>query len=468
MMLFAVTQFEWLPLDTWIVVVGALSAMACALVGSFLVLRKMSMMGDAISHAVLPGLALAFLLTGSRAGVTMLIGAGVIGVLTAWFTEWIHRTGKVDQGAAMGVVFTVLFAIGLILIRYTADHVDLDPDCVLYGAIELTPLDTVRWGGWEVPRAALIGGGVLLLNALFVMLLYKELKISAFDPALATTLGINARLMHYLLMTLVAVTTVAAFESVGSILVIAMLIVPPAAAHLLTDRLGLMLVLSLVLAAASAALGHLGAIVGPGWVGMPGVSTSTAGMMAASAGLLFALAFLLAPRRGWLGVLYHRAALSLRIVREDLLGVLYRLEEEAAVLRQSVGPADRIGRWPMPHRPAQVTPRPATLARAVGAGWTATRMALWGLRWAGQISLRDGVCGLTDAGRAAAARLIRSHRLWETYFDQHTPLAADHIHQPAERLEHVTDAALQRRLAASLGDPTSDPHGTTIPTPKGP
>lgn len=457
MTLFAATHFEWLPLDTWIVVVGALSAMACALLGSFLVLRKMSMMGDAISHAVLPGLALAFLLTGSRAGVTMLIGAGLVGVLTAWFTEWIHRTGKVEQGAAMGVVFTVLFAIGLILIRYTADHVDLDPDCVLYGAIELTPLDTVRWGGWEVPRAALIGGGVLLLNALFVILLYKELKISAFDPALATTLGINARRMHYLLMTLVAMTTVAAFESVGSILVIAMLIVPPAAAHLLTDRLGRMLVLSLVLAAVSAALGHWAAIVGPGWVGMPGVSTSTAGMMAAAAGLLFALAFLLAPRRGWLSILYHRAAVSLRIVREDLLGLLYRLEEDAGVPHQ-----------PVPHRPAEAASRPATLARAVGAGRLVTRMALWGLRRAGQVALRDGVCALTDAGRAAAARLIRSHRLWETYFDQHTPLAADHIHQPAERLEHVTDAALQRRLAASLGDPTSDPHGTTIPTPKGP
>lgn len=466
MVSFAATGFEWLPLDTWIAVVGALSAMACALVGSFLVLRKMSMMGDAISHAVLPGLALAFLLTGSRTGVTMLIGAGIVGVLTAWFTEWIHRTGKVEQGAAMGVVFTVLFAIGLILIRYTADHVDLDPDCVLYGAIELTPLDTVRWGGWEVPRAALVNGGVLLLNVLFVVLLYKELKISAFDPALATTLGINARLMHYLLMTLVAVTTVAAFESVGSILVIAMLIVPPAAAHLLTDRLGLMLILSLVLAAVSAGLGHLAAIVGPGWVGMPGVSTSTAGMMAAAAGLLFALAFLLAPRRGWLSILWHRAALSLRIVREDLLGLLYRLEEEAPAAQTEL--RSSAGHRPGSHGPPRVGLNAATLARAVGAGGLATRLALWGLRRSGRIMQRDGACSLTERGRAAAARLIRSHRLWETYFDQHTPLAADHIHQPAERLEHVTDAALQRRLAASLGDPTSDPHGTRIPTPKEP
>ncbi|MEM6917075.1 MAG: metal ABC transporter permease, partial [Verrucomicrobiota bacterium] len=134
---------NWSSFDTWIVVVGALCAMACALPGCFLVLRKMSMMGDAISHAVLPGLAIAFLITGSRASLPMFFGAAIAGVLTAVFTQWIARFGNVDRGAAMGIVFTTLFAIGLILIRQAADHVELDPGCVLYGAIELTPLDTI-------------------------------------------------------------------------------------------------------------------------------------------------------------------------------------------------------------------------------------------------------------------------------------------------------------------------------------
>lgn len=294
----------WQTLDTWIVVIGAMSAVACSLCGSFLVLRRMSMMGDAISHAVLPGLAAAFLISGSRDPVIMFGGAVVIGVLTAFFTEWIRRAGRVDEGASMGVVFTILFAAGLILIRRAADHVDLDPECVLYGAIENAPLRSVTipailgLPALHLPPAILTNGAILLLNVLFVTLLFKELRIAAFDPALATTVGINARFMHYLLMVIVAITTVAAFESVGSILVIAMLIVPPAAAHLLTERLGVMLVFSAALAAISAVVGHWLAIHAPGWIGYPGVSTNTAGMMGVTAGLLFVLALLLAPRHG--------------------------------------------------------------------------------------------------------------------------------------------------------------------------
>jgi len=273
-----------------------LCAAACALVGSFLVLRRMSMMGDAISHAVLPGLAVAFLLTESRASLPMFLGAAVAGVLTAMFTEWIRGAGKVDEGASMGVVFTTLFALGLLLVVQAADHVDLDPGCVLYGAIELTPLDTVRVGGHDIPRVVLTLGTVFLLNLTCVLLLYKELKISSFDPALATTLGIHARLMHYLLMSLVALTAVAAFESVGNILVVAMLIVPAATAHLLTDRLSTMIALAVLFGAASAVLGHVGAIALPAAFGYQ--STNTAGMMALMSGLLFALALVFAPRQG--------------------------------------------------------------------------------------------------------------------------------------------------------------------------
>ena len=258
-------MLEWYSIDSWIVVVGILAACSCALLGNFLVLRKMSMMGDAISHAVLPGLAIAFLVTGARSSLTMFIGAAIVGVLTAVFTQWISKFGNVDRGASMGIVFTTLFALGLLLIVQAADHVDLDPGCVLYGAIELTPLDIVRrlelFGfALDLPRAALVLGAVTILNLLFVILFFKELRISSFDPDLARTMGIHANLMHYLLMMLVAITTVAAFEAVGSIIVIAMLIVPAAAAHLLTDRLWLMIVISVVLAIFSAVFGHLSAL----------------------------------------------------------------------------------------------------------------------------------------------------------------------------------------------------------------
>lgn len=287
---------NWTSFDTWIVVIGALCAVACALPGCFLVLRKMSMMGDAISHAVLPGLAIAYLITDTRASAPMFIGAALAGVLTALFTQWISRFGNVDRGAAMGIVFTTLFAIGLILIRQAADHVDLDPGCVLYGAIELTPLDLVPFAGLEIPRAALVNGGALLTNLLIIIILFKEFRLGSFDPAMADTLGFSSKFLHYLLMTMVAVTTVAAFESVGSIIVISMLIVPPATALLLTRKLSTMLVIAVLTALASAILGHLSALTLPPLIGFE--TTTTSGMIAFASGVIFTLAWLFSPSEG--------------------------------------------------------------------------------------------------------------------------------------------------------------------------
>jgi manganese/zinc/iron transport system permease protein len=302
----ALSQWDWY-LDGWIVAVGVLCAMSCALLGNFLVLRKMSMMGDAISHAVLPGLVAAFLISDSLGGFVMLAGAAAAGVLTALLTEWIRARGKVDEGASMGVVFTALFALGLVMVAQAADHVHLDVHMVLYGAIEFAPLYTMQVAGVSVPQVALTLAVVLLVNLAFVLLFYKELKISSFDPALATTMGINAPLMHYLLMTLVAVTVVASFRAVGNILVVAVLIVPPAAAYLLTDRLPIMILLSLGVAAAAAVLGHLGAMAIPAAFGYH--STNTAGMIAVAAGLLFGLAILLGPRHGLVSRMLQQAAL---------------------------------------------------------------------------------------------------------------------------------------------------------------
>lgn len=287
----------WMMMDTWIVLVGVCCAVACALPGCLLVLRKMSMMGDAISHAVLPGLAIAFLVTGSRASVGMFVGAAVAGLLTAVFTQWVSQFGNVDRGAAMGIVFTTLFALGLILIVRGADKVDLDASCVLYGNIEWTPMDLVNLGALEVPRALVILGSVMILNLVIIMVLFKEFRIAAFDPALATTSGYHAGILHYLLMIMVAVTTVASFEAVGSIIVIAMLIVPPCTAWLLTNRLGMMFFMSAVFGALSALLGHLAAIEVPSWFGFDD-SVSTSGMMATVSGLLFLIVWIAEPRRG--------------------------------------------------------------------------------------------------------------------------------------------------------------------------
>lgn len=275
----------------WIILTGSLAAGACALVGCFLVLRKMSMLGDAISHAVLPGIALAFLFSGGRDTVPMLIGAGVLGVVTAFAIETLHRLGKLQQDASIGVTFTWLFAIGVILITYFAGQVDLDQDCVLYGEIAYVPLDVWVTGGGTMmgPRAVWQLGFVFILNLLFVVLGYKELKITSFDAALAASVGISATLWHYLLMAMVSLTTVGAFESVGAILVVAMLIAPPATAYLLTDRLDRMLIYAVVIGVASAIGGYLLAGLLDG---------SIAGAMAVISGVLFTLAFLFSPTHG--------------------------------------------------------------------------------------------------------------------------------------------------------------------------
>lgn len=302
----------WYALDSWIVAIGVLAAIACALPGAFLMLRQMSMMGDAISHAVLPGLALAFIITGSRASLEMFIGAAVIGILTAVFTQWISSWGRVDRGAAMGIVFTTLFAAGLLLITRAAHHVELDPGCVLFGAIELTPLDvvfdwTVAGVALEVPRAFMVLAVVACLNLLLVVLFFKELKVTSFDPALAASLGIRPGFYHYLLMVMVAITTVAAFEAVGSILVIALLIVPPATAYLLCRRLSSMLIVSGLVGAVAAGLGHVVAIGLPLVAPVP--ESSTSGMMAVVSGVLLLAAAVLSPRDGlWKKLFQQRLA----------------------------------------------------------------------------------------------------------------------------------------------------------------
>jgi manganese/zinc/iron transport system permease protein len=297
----------------WIILTGVLAAGSCALVGCFLVLRRMSMLGDAISHAVLPGIAIAFLFSGSRAPLPMLVGAGALGVITTFVIETLHRRGKLQQDASIGVTFTWLFAVGVILITLFASQVDLDQECVLYGEIAYVPLDTwVTDGGVPMgPRAIWTLGVLFLLNLLFVALGYKELKITAFDPALATSLGISATLWHYLLMGMVSLTTVGAFESVGAILVVAMLIAPAATAYLLTDRLGRMLIYAAAAGAIAAIGGYLLALLLDG---------SIAGAMAVVAGLEFALAFFFSPVHGLVPKRMRQKKIGLRVEAEMVAG----------------------------------------------------------------------------------------------------------------------------------------------------
>lgn len=249
------------------------------------------MVGDAISHAVLPGIVLAFLFSGSRDSVTMLIGAGLTGIFTTFLIEFFHKKAKLQTDAAIGVTFTWLFAVGVVLISIFAGKVDLDQDCVLYGEIAYVPLDVIiSDSGVNLgPRALYVMGGVLAAIILFIVIGYKELFLTTFDPAYASAIGISTALWHYLLMGAVSVTTVSSFESVGAILVVALLIAPAATAYLLTDNFKWMLVLACVSGVAASVLGYYLAV----WL-----DGSIAGAIAAMSGLIFGLTMILSPTHG--------------------------------------------------------------------------------------------------------------------------------------------------------------------------
>ncbi|MEO0511243.1 MAG: metal ABC transporter permease [Verrucomicrobiota bacterium] len=293
---------EWTSIDTWIVITGAMVAMACSIPGVFLLLSKQSMFGHGIVHSVLPGIIIAFLITHSRDLTAVLIGATIAAVLTGILTQWVHRLGQVEEGASLGVVFTSLFALGLLLIRVAVDTVHIDPDCVLFGLLETSVVDAVPFG--EFPRVTRDASITLAINLLLAGVFFKELRIATFDPGLAKALGFRPALINYGIMITTAVTAVLAFESVGSILVIAMMIAPAATAFLLTNRLGIMLVFSLVSACLTALTGHVFSITVPASVfnailGSEMIqSTNIAGGMSVMAGVWFLLALAFSPQKG--------------------------------------------------------------------------------------------------------------------------------------------------------------------------
>jgi manganese/zinc/iron transport system permease protein len=277
--------------DLYIISTGALVSMSCALLGCFLILRKMAMVGDAISHAVLPGIVVAFLISGSRDSVTMLLGAGMIGIATTFLIEFLHKKARLQTDASIGVTFTWLFAVGVVLISLFAGKVDLDQDCVLYGEIAYVPLDLLVTEGGIIlgPRALYIVGTILVLIVVFIIVAYKELFLTTFDPSFASAIGISTTLWHYLLMGAVSATTVASFESVGAILVVALLIAPASTAYLLTDNFKWMLVIACLTGIISSITGYYIAV----WA-----DSSIAGAIASMTGIFFLLALLFSPSHG--------------------------------------------------------------------------------------------------------------------------------------------------------------------------
>jgi manganese/zinc/iron transport system permease protein len=454
----ALTDWGWL--DTWIVVTAMLAAMACALPGTFLVLRRQSLMGDALSHSVLPGIVLAFLLFHAlreqgwiapawaawlQHGLVF-VGATLTGLLCGLLTEVVIRAGRVEPTAALGVVFTSLFALGLLLIRVAADSAHVDPGCVLYGNLETIVTDTVFQH--SIPRAVVLNGGVLLVNLVLLVLFYKELQVTTFDVGLANSLGIPADRVQVALLACAGMTVVAAFESVGSILVIAMLVAPPATALLLSDRLSGVLIWACVFGALSALGGHVAALMGPpllrwllAWPELGDVST--AGMIATVSGGLCVAVWIAAPKHGLLRQLLNQQQLRLRIVAEDVLGLLFRIEEPT-------------------HAATGLSTIPQLAAAIAVPAWQ-VRWAVSDLTHRGAVRPSDRGPVLTDLGRTLAQQLVRSHRLWEAYLATNFHMTNPQMHASAEKVEHFLNPQLREELAAELAQPAVDPHGAAIP-----
>ncbi len=411
-----------LPHDIWTIAIAVMAAMTCSLLGTFLVARRLSLLGDSISHAILPGIAIAFLLTSSRSFIPMLIGAFGAGLTTVLATQFLTHFGRIRDDAAMGIVFSSLFAIGVIIITLAARNVDLDPGCVLYGLLELAPFDTISVLGVDIPRAFLTISIIGTISLIVIVLLFKELKLSAFDPAFANSVGINSTIIHYIFMTLVAAACVAAFEAVGSILVIALLISPPAAALLCCKRLENTLALSTLFGAISAIVGYLASVQ---------LNTSSAGAIASTSGVLFFLVFLINYRSGVIFQLFRRIKLRLRILTEDLLGELYRKQESGKDLELKLD------------------------------GFS-EKLALFYLKTKGLITTNDKLYQLTPSGLLKAQEVIRSHRLWESYLSTNLPLAEDHLHAPSHRAEHFISSDTLQSLNNELKTEL-DPHGRKIP-----
>jgi len=315
-----------------VLAIAAVTAVACALPGVFLVLRQTAMLSDAISHAVLPGIVVAFFLTGSLVSPLLVVGAAASGVLTVALVEAVRRTRLLREDAAIGLVFPLLFSIGVILVSRHAGRVHLDVDAVLLGELAFAPFERLGWRGLDFgPRALWMMAGVLVIQLILLALFYKELKLSTFDPGLAAVLGFSPAAIHYALMAVVSVTAVGAFDAVGSILVVALMVAPPAAAWLLTDRLPVMLGLGAGFAVASA---------GAGYAAARALDASIAGCMATAAGGVFALSFALAPERGLIPMARRRGEQRRRFARTML--AIHLMHHEGSAEAEEENRLDRL------------------------------------------------------------------------------------------------------------------------------
>lgn len=402
---------------------SAMVGVMCGVLGCFIVLRNMSLIGDALSHAILPGVVVGFLVAGYSL-LGFFTGSVIAGLLAAILITWIQRNVKTQEDAAIGIVFTSMFAAGVMGISWLTrqEGVHLDLKDFLFGNV----LGISNQDIW-------LTLSVMVFTLICVVAFYRFFFITTFESVVASTIGISVSTMHYFLMLLLSFAVVASLQSVGVILVVAMLITPASTAYLLTSRLNVMVVLAGLTGLLSTTLGLVIAIV---WETTPGPA------MTITATGLYLLAVLFSPSRGLVSRYVKRRKKRRNILQEDILKQAVRLHELHLLSLKNIG--EKLG-----VKESVLMPTVKSLGRL------------------GYLKLENGRISLTDQGIERGYSLIRAHRLWETYLVKEMGLSEDQIHENAEKYEHILTESLVEEVASSLGNPHLDPHGSPIPEKNG-
>lgn len=410
-------QFQELYIQRALIA-SSLVGLMCGVLGCFIVLRNMALIGDALAHSVLPGVVVAFILIGHSA-LGFFIGSVVAGLATAMSITWIQRNVKTKNDAAIGIVFTAMFALGVIGIskisRRPGVHLDLND--FLFG-------DVLGVANEDLYLTA----AVMVYVILSVIIFYRYLFVATFQPVIAETMGISVRTIHYFLMLLLSFAVVASLKTVGLILVVAMLITPASTALLLTDRLHWVVFLSGIIGLLASIVGLLIAVI---W------DLTPAPTMAVVATLFYLLAAFFAPQKGLIFRFLQKRKLQQRIQLEDVLKQAFGLQERGNLTLNNL-----LGRL-------------SFNKRVLGRHWKTLK---------NKKLVAKNKLELTNEGKEEAKRLVRAHRLWETYLVNKVGLMQDQIHEDAEKYEHLLTAEILDEVDQTLGFPALDPHGSPIPT----
>lgn len=427
----ATTFFDWSDPYLRDQAIGcALIGICCGLLGSFIVVRRIALVGDMLSHAILPGIVLGFLWNATKDPVNLLIGAVIAGLLGAALATGLSRTTTLKTDTGFGIVLGGFYAVGIFLMSMIQGKFG---DQSGLGEILLGDASAIRAA--DIQLIAI----VTAVSVILMGLLFKEFKASSFDPGFSKTVGIPERAMHYLLMALLSFAVVISIQAVGAILITAMLIIPAATATLLTSRLEVVVLLAIFFGVFAA--------IGGAWASFLRTGLPTGAMMVLTGAFGFGLAFVFAPERGLLPRFLRRRRQAARIQRENTLKAIFHLLEAEGFESDRVTFADLTER--RRRSEAEVRREFRNLAKH------------------GLVELNGESLRLTESGLTRAKEIVRNHRLWELYLTHSADIAADHVHDDAEKIEHVLGENVVALLEAKFGAEATDPHGKTIPAAAG-